>query len=656
MADADDEFEVKLGRIGHRKERSGKPYLARVRRAVETAAAPRSGRGALFTGGRIGRGGALGVIRATSSGRPSLRRVVVKARFVRIKGGDAGTMRAHLRYVQRDGVSPDGTPGRLYDAAGEDVDGAAFAGRCTEDRHQFRFIVAPEDSAELADLKPFVRDLMRQMEADLGTKLDWAAADHFNTGHPHSHIVVRGRDDRGRDLIIARDYIAYGLRGRACELVTRELGPETERERLQKLEREVGAERLTRIDRAILRDVDSGVLKLAAHPERDPAREALRMGRLRVLERMGLATEAEPSIWRIKADMEQMLRRMGERGDIIKTMHREFRAAGLERAPGDAVIFDAERPESQVIGRMFAMGLSDELHDRWFVIIDGIDGRSHYVELGVSGSVEQLDIQPGMIVDVRGRDRSGPAIDRAVGEIAASHGGTYSAALHRQADPAASEPYLAAHVRRLEAMRRAGLVERMAEGTWQVGIDFAARAERYEIISRQRNPVRITVLSWQPLEALPETLGATWLDRRLLSGDADRGTSGFAEEVGRALQRRQQWLIAQGLAAEAGKGIRFQPGLLNRLEQRELADAGRQLSAQTGLERGQVLPGEPIAGRYRMPVVLASGRYAMIERAHDFVLVPWRPVLEQARGQWVQGAGSGNGISWSIGRTRGVGL
>src|SRR5438552_5887455 len=33
------------------------------------------------------------------------------------------------------------------------------------------------------------RDLMRQMETDLGTKLDWIAVDHHNTGHPHTHIA-----------------------------------------------------------------------------------------------------------------------------------------------------------------------------------------------------------------------------------------------------------------------------------------------------------------------------------------------------------------------------------------------------------------------------------------------------------------------------------
>jgi type IV secretory pathway VirD2 relaxase len=121
------------------------------------------------------------------------------------------------------------------------------------DRHQFRFIVMAEDSAELADLKPFVRDLMRQMETDLGTRLDWVAADHFNTGHPHSHIVVRGKDDRGRDLVIARDYVAYGMPARAGELIIRQLGPESELDQLRKLEQEVAAERFTRLDRGILR-------------------------------------------------------------------------------------------------------------------------------------------------------------------------------------------------------------------------------------------------------------------------------------------------------------------------------------------------------------------------------------------------------------------
>ena len=61
---------------------------------------------------------------------------------------------------------------------------------------------------------------------DLETTLDRVAIDHYNTGHPHSHIVIRGVTDQGKILYIASDYIAYGIHHRARELVTlRRPGP-----------------------------------------------------------------------------------------------------------------------------------------------------------------------------------------------------------------------------------------------------------------------------------------------------------------------------------------------------------------------------------------------------------------------------------------------
>lgn len=268
MTDSEDDFRIRLGRIGNRRGCKAIGYVKRVRKIANKVSLGRERRASEFTGSRIGRGYAQGTVSAGR--RPTgQRRVVIKTRIVRIKAGDISGVRAHLKYVQRDGVTREGAPGDLYDQGHDRADGKAFVERGKGDRHQFRFIVAPEDAAELADLKPFVRDLMRQMESDLGTRLDWVAADHFNTGHPHSHIVVRGKDDRGRDLVIARDYVAYGMRARAGELLTRELGPETELDQLRKLEQEVGAERFTRLDRGILRDASDGVLALAARPERD---------------------------------------------------------------------------------------------------------------------------------------------------------------------------------------------------------------------------------------------------------------------------------------------------------------------------------------------------------------------------------------------------
>jgi type IV secretory pathway VirD2 relaxase len=655
MSDIDDEFRVRLGRIGNRRGRKAVGYVKRVRKIAAKPGAGRPHRQAAFIGSRIGRGHAQGTVSASRRSADA-RRVVIKARIVRIKAGDNGAARAHLRYIQRDGVTREGDLGELYDAGSNRADGKTFAERCAEDRHQFRFIVAPEDSNELAELKPFVRDLMRQMESDLGTRLDWVAVDHFNTGHPHSHIVVRGKDDQGKDLVIARDYIAHGIRARASELVTRELGPESELEALRKLENEVGAERFTQLDRAILRDADDGTLRLAAKPERDPSRHAMRMGRLRTLEQMGLAEETAPGVWRIGPEMEMTLRRMGERADIIKTMHRDLTAAGIHRAAGDHVIFDGQAGSARVIGRLVTEGVSDELHDRRYVIVDGIDGRTHYVDLGVRQVTSEPLIR-NTIVEVRARDVSPRDVDRTIADVAGGNRGVYSAELHREFDPKASGEYIQTHVRRLEAMRRQNLVERSSSGDWSVGADHLERAGQFEAAQRSQSPARITVLSWQSLDELPGASGATWLDKQLVARSPEMiASTGLGSEFEGALRSRRQWLLEQGLAREQGGRIAYARNLLQTLERRELAEVSGRMARETGLDYAEAKPGDRITGTYRRMLTLNSGRFALIERARDFSLVPWRPVLERAKGQAVTGVVGGEGISWSIGQKRGLGL
>ncbi|MGY3534570.1 relaxase/mobilization nuclease RlxS [Bradyrhizobium sp. USDA 4452] len=654
MREIDDEFEVKLGRIGNRRARKATSYLRRIRQEAAKAGAVAQ-RASSFTGGRIGRGHAQGAVLAGRGRNPGQRRVVIKARIVRVRAGDPGALRAHLRYVQRDGVTRASEPGELYDAGKDRADGKAFTERSAGDRHQFRFIVAPEDGAEIADLKPFVRDLMHQMEQDLGTRLDWVAADHFNTGHPHAHIVLRGKDGEGNDLIIARDYIAHGFRSRAAELITRELGPETEIEVARKLQQEVAAERFTRLDRAILRDARDGLLESGALSGREPAWQTARIGRLRTLERMGLAEESEPGRWRIDAELEPKLRRMGERGDIIKTMHRELAAAGVSKAAGDYAIFDPERGGNRLVGRVVGEGFADELTERRYVVLDGVDGRTHYAEIGALGANDEPPVR-NAILELRSRAAQPRTIDRTIAEIAARHGGIYSDRLHREFDPQASGEFVGSHVRRLEAMRREGIVTRLADGSWSVGRDYLDRALRYEKLQQSRNPARVAVLSWQRLEDLPQALGATWLDRKLVGKAPDElASSGFGADVEAALRARRQWLIEQGLAREDGGRMRFARNMLETLEAREVARTAADISARTGLAHVGAKAGDTISGIYRRSLTLNSGRFALIERSHDFVLVPWRPVLERARGQLVTGIVGGEGISWSIGIKRGIG-
>ena len=257
----------------------------------------------------------------------------------------------------------------------------------------------------MEDLKPFVRDLMRGMEEDLRTEFDWVAVDHFNTGHPHTHIIVRGRDDQGQDLVMARNYISHGIRNRARELVSLELGPETDLERWQRLYRAMEQERFTMLDHGIRAAAKDNVLTLSAAPEPDAQRHAFRIGRLRKLEKMGLAEEKQTGVWVADPGLETKLRRMGERGDKMATMFRVMREAGLDRAAGDYAIFDGAGKDRPVIGKVVGIGLADEIHDRQYVVVDGIDGRVHYAETSKLAPEEMPG--RGMIVALSGSSGKG---------------------------------------------------------------------------------------------------------------------------------------------------------------------------------------------------------------------------------------------------------
>ncbi len=654
----DDEFEPKLGKIRTRDGAGTQRYLQRVLRAAAFAsgrAHGRSGSRRQFDRSRIGRGAGSGrVLRDRHAGLRA-RRVVIKARIVRIGARGLKAARLHLRYIQRDGVTREGTPGELYDATRDRADGKEFVERAEGDRHQFRFIVAAEDGVEYEDLKPFTRRLMARMEEDLGTKVDWVAVDHFNTGQPHTHVVVRGKDDEGNDLVIAREYISHGMRQRAVEIVTLDLGPRTDLEIEQRLTLEVGQDRLTSIDRQLIREaaaqgaVDLGADARDAHGR---FRQALRAGRLQHLRRLGLAEELLPGRWKLSADAEATLRRMGERDDIIKAMHRALKEARIDRAPADCVIFDP-RGSAQLVGRVVERGLHDA-NERHYLIVDGVDGRSNWVDIGSGEAVDA--VRRGSIVSVGPHQVELRPADRTIAEIAARNNGRYSDALHRATDPSASNEFVAAHVRRLEALWRAGIGERSAEGVWTVPANFLDAAQDFEQKRAREAPVKVETLSLASLERLVSADAATWLDRQLVGGEkANVRDAGFGREVKGVLAQRQQWLLAQGLAEERPDETVYRANMLAILRRRELMRVGAQLSGELQLPYAEFGGAGRVEGKYVKRLDLISGRFAVIAGARDFTLVPWRPALDRSLGKTVNGIVRGGAISWGPQRQRNPG-
>ena len=670
--DRDDCFRPKPGRIRSLGGTKNKNFLNKVLHQVsaERATGTLSHRSGGFTGRRIGRGNDwLNRHRAGHRFGPASRRVVIKSRIVKLAGragargaGGLGAARAHLKYLQRDGVSKEHEPGQLYDAASDEADGGNFLQRSEGDRHQFRFIVSPEDAIVLEDLKPFVRDLMRAMEQDLGTRLDWVAVDHFNTAQPHSHILLRGKDDQGQDLVIARDYIGHGIRRRAGELLTLELGPQSEQELLQKFERQVDQDRFTDLDRRLLRQAQDGRLELRAEtsPSEKRRQQTLQTARLRVLERRGLAQELAPGRWQLSPNLEATLRRAGERGDIIKTMHRGLKAAGLKAAGLDAgavdyAIFDPADPRAKkVTGRIVDRGLDDELNDGHYILVDGADGRVHHIALDPRQDMEGLSL--GALVEVEPARRGLQKADRTIVEVARQNAGLYSQGLHRHHDGTASPEYIKAHLRRLEALRRQDIVQRHSDGSWDIPENFEERVSSVAV-GAARFPARVTTLSYLSLDAQVSAEGATWLDRQLVETHPLPLRSGrFGDLIRSALMRRQEELIDQGLAERQGEGIRYRRNLLQFLRQRELQASGASLSKETGLAFAETRDGVHFEGVYKRSVKLASGRFAILEKSKEFTLVPWRPALERQLGKTVSGRLSGSGISFDVSRKRGLGI
>jgi type IV secretory pathway VirD2 relaxase len=404
MKPDDDDLQLRPGRIRDRGRAGAKPktFVGEVMRAARKAGYAGNG----FGRDKRGRGSSFGRGRsatlALSLHSPS-RRVMIKARVVRHRGNKfrSAPLAKHVAYLKRDGVTRDGADARMFDAGSEAADERAFAERSEEDRHHFRFIVSPEDAAEMADLRAFARELMADAERDLGTKLDWIAVDHWNTDNPHIHVLVRGRADDGGDLVISRDYISRGFRARAEERVTLELGPRSEQEIQSALKKEVEGERWTGLDRALrdIADEGAGIADLRpGAPDRDPELRRLMLGRAAKLERLGLAERVAPACFALKPGLEHTLRELEIRSDIIKRMHQAMAAAGHEPDVASFALHGDE-PGDPILGRLVARGLHDELKGSAYAVVEGVDGRTHHLsfsDLELTG-----DAAPGAIVEAR---------------------------------------------------------------------------------------------------------------------------------------------------------------------------------------------------------------------------------------------------------------
>lgn len=324
-------------------------------------------------------GDRTGVLRAAQnrSGRAFRldvrQRVIVKALVSRHTGKGAeraGALAAHVAYLGRDGAAIDGSRAEFFGREGETPEVVAAARAWGQDRHHFRFIVSPEHGDRL-DLKPYVREVMARVSADLGEPdLTWVATCHYDTDQPHAHVLVRGRRSDGRDLVIPRDYMGYGFRARAQEVAQERLGDLSRVDAERRIWRETAADRFTAFDRRLLAAADPQGLVADGVGGTD-AWTALSRGRLRHLEGLGLATR-QGRRYRLDGELELKLRTLQLRRDVIRTLNQRRLEAGCDVRP---------LAQGTVRGRVVKTGFHDEAGTAPWVIVRDAAGLEHYGRL-----------------------------------------------------------------------------------------------------------------------------------------------------------------------------------------------------------------------------------------------------------------------------------
>jgi hypothetical protein len=262
--------------------------------------------------------------------------------------------------------------------------------------------------------------------------------------------------------------------------------------------------------------------------------------------------------------------------------------------------------------------LSDELGENLTIVVDGIDGRTHHIA-GIAP--ERLeDARIGSVIQIGPAEATARPSDRTI--TAMAEDGIYRPSRHlEQAKFEGRVPggdyegYVDAHVRRLEALRRAGIVERIDADQWRISDDLVSRAAAYDAGRDRQASVR--VLSPVGLEKQIGSDGATWLDRRLIHGDmADLAPTGFGQQVREAMDQRREHHIEQGDATRAQNGrVFYRRSLLATLREREVARVGADMVESKGLPFRAATHGENVSGN-RAAVERQVRRGRAVPRVH----------------------------------------
>ena len=594
-----------------------------------------------------------GLMRGNSfAGLASAQRVVVKINPVKNKtkgvgsGANSGgqNLYHHIHYISRNRAGEDGEKAILFDAKNEGLERQDFFELCKNDRHHFRMILSPERGDEIEDFRGYVREVMKRVEGDLKTKLSWVAAVHYDTDDVHAHVIIRGKDARGEDLVIGRDYIAFGIRARAQEIATELLGERSIEDIQKGLEKEVDALRVTSLDRFIEKQVgEDQVVDVRKENNfgKSAHYESVLKGRLRYLASSGMAVENPPGVYTLKEGYRDVLASIATRNDVIKKLYE--RVEGLD----DLEVYSLKAGEGQVIeGRVLDKGPADELTDKKYIVVEALSGGKHYVPVGEAFNYDEVNKRG--LVRVRPFDHSTGKADHNIALIAAQNEGIYDIEKHRAyivkeqsyIDEDKREPYLQSHIKRIETLVANEAATELGQGRYQIPDDVIEKGKEISAKINAREKKRfypkLDILSSHAPEDMADAKKKTWLDKELYKrSKGDRSITDQSLEA--ALQKRQQWLVDNKLAMIQSNGdFAMKKSAMRDLSIMEVHEEGKFLATKAGLTFNDHKVSSEQAYTYLGYTELETGKWAVAMRGKELQMARIDKAPDLEKGQKVQ--------------------
>lgn len=574
----------------------------------------------------------------------SARRVVVKARVVKMNNSYGKKSAAlHLKYIERDGAGKDGKEAELFDSKSSNKDqvewlekNIEWANHTEGEPHQFRVIISPEDAHEL-NLTEYTRELMDRVQTDLGQELKWRAANHYNTDNPHTHLIVSGIDKNGKEVWIDREYISNGLRNRARELSTQELGHRSEHEIDSSLNKEITQERLTSLDWKIDNVSHGNIVDMSVYPDDINARKmhGKMIARLDHLVGYGLANKENGNEYTLQDDWKHTLRKMGERGDIIKTLHKEANAD-----PSKYRVYDKNSHDNVLVGRLVRSGLHDELNDRFYMIVEGQDGSANYIKTEKDIDVSQF--KRGTIVKIENyQDSWIKKSDSVIEKFANTNQGIYDKKRHSEhlkkhpeslPNGVTPDDYTNAISRRVNRLARFGLAQQLGSGLWKIDEHLTEELSKRDKENPNPRKVRVNTVDGRLIHEQVKAEGRAWID---IINSENNAPYSFGSELNKAIKDRKQFMQKE-------LGLKWnQKDLLKQLDKLERKQLSEDYAEKT-LRRYKPLKQGEFKGTLQKKITAESGKsYALITSDHnngmdkEFSLVPWRDNMKRSVGKTV---------------------